>query len=135
VVLLVGIALAVVVAEGAIVVALAVVATLSRGYAYVSISATEYRFTRQRIEITGGVFSQQVITRSLYEFGDAAIRQSLRDRLFGVGDLSIVDRRGGTLVLRAIRDPVAVREIVRSHRQFEAARFENTAGDRMGQWR
>jgi hypothetical protein len=92
--------------------------------AYGPLSATLYRVTSQRIEITAGMMSQHTVTRESYELGDARIDKPFHYRLFGAGDLTIASREGGVVVLRAIPNADVVRDLIRGSGQFEAARFE-----------
>jgi hypothetical protein len=114
------------VATGLSVIPLAVVAVaaIALVLAYAPLSATEYRVTSQRIEITTGVLARHKVTREVFELGDAAIDQPLHYRIFGVGNLRIAYRQGGAVVLQAIQNAEGVRDVLRGTGQFEAARFD-----------
>jgi PH (Pleckstrin Homology) domain-containing protein len=123
-IILVGLAILSAVGQSALTVGLVAIAMIVVLLAYVPLSATEYKVTSQRVEITTGVLSRRTITRESYELTNAKIVEPLHYRIFGVGDLAIEDRKGGSLVLRAIRNPRVVRDVIRGSGQFEAARFE-----------
>jgi PH (Pleckstrin Homology) domain-containing protein len=96
---------------------------------WVRIFTTKYRATRQRLEITSGVFGQTTVTYELFELRNAVIERPFVYRLLGVGNLLITHRTRGAVRLHAIANPDGVRDILRSSGQIEAARFEKA------QWR
>lgn len=100
------------------------IAAVALAAAYGPLTATLYRVTSQRIEITAGMMSQHTVTRESYELGDARIDKPFHYRLFGAGDLRIDSRVGAAVVLRAIPNAEVVRDLIRGSGQFEAARFE-----------
>jgi hypothetical protein len=99
----------------------------SAGVSYARLRATKYRATRQRIDLTSGVFGQTTITRELHELGDAIINRPLHYRLFGVGNLAIAHRTKPPIRLEAIDNPEGVRDMLRAAGQIEAARIQKAA--------
>jgi len=94
---------------------------------FVRLHTTTYRGSRQRLEITTGVFNQKTLAHELYELRDWEILRPLHYRMFGVGSLRISHRTKPPILLEAIVKPEGVRDLLRASGQIEAARFEKAA--------
>jgi uncharacterized membrane protein YdbT with pleckstrin-like domain len=81
----------------------------------------KYTITDRRVFVRHGLVSVNEQTARLERVQDLTLRQTLFDRLFGVGTLQIdtAGSEGGPLEFRALTEPTRVREIldstVRSH--------------------
>ena len=84
--------------------------------AYARVRTTSYIVTNQRVMIESGLATKSLADIDLRYIDDTTFRQSFFERLFGVGDVSIVstDKVAPRYVLRAVPDPRAVRELVRA---------------------
>ena len=101
-----------------------VVAAVWLGRNFIRYRTTVYRVSSQRLEIQTGIFNQQSITRELHEMTDALIDRPFVQRLFGVGTLTVQHRTQAAVVLKAVQNPEAVRDILRRAGQIEASRFD-----------
>lgn len=94
--------------------------------AWIRLRSTQYTVTNQRVLIERGVFSKTVDEIDLRYVDDSSFTQSLLDRILGIGSVTLVSSDATTphYVLRSIRDPRGVREMIRaeayqsSHRQI-----------------
>jgi uncharacterized membrane protein YdbT with pleckstrin-like domain len=81
----------------------------------------KYTITNRRVFVRHGLVSVNEQTARLERVQDLTLRQTLFDRLFGVGTLRIdtAGSEGGPLEFKALTEPTRVREIldstVRSH--------------------
>jgi uncharacterized membrane protein YdbT with pleckstrin-like domain len=75
-----------------------------------------YRITDQRIVIESGVLSRQIEEIDMRNVEDLLYRQSLLERLLGVGDITIVsaDRTAGRMRLVGLEKPRELRELIRT---------------------
>jgi len=76
----------------------------------------KYTLTNRRVFVRHGLVAVREQTARLERVQDVTLRQSLFDRLFGVGDLDIdtAGTEGGALEFRALTEPTQVREILDS---------------------
>jgi membrane protein YdbS with pleckstrin-like domain len=97
---------------GATIFLIAVVVTM--GWALIQTILWKYTVTDRRIFVRHGLLSVTEETARLGRVQDITLRQSIFDRLFGVGTLSIdtAGTEGGALDLRGLRNPTGVRELV-----------------------
>lgn len=97
---------------GATIFLIAVVVTM--GWALIQTILWKYTVTDRRIFVRHGLLSVTEETARLGRVQDITLRQSIFDRLFGVGTLSIdtAGTEGGALDLRGLRNPTSVRELV-----------------------
>jgi hypothetical protein len=84
--------------------------------AIAQIKNTHYKVTNQRILIERGVLSKSLEEIDMRSVDDTEFGQSFVERLFGIGEVSIVstDKVAPKVVLRGIRDPRNTRELIRS---------------------
>jgi uncharacterized membrane protein YdbT with pleckstrin-like domain len=105
---------------------LALVLLIAFLVAWIRIRSTQYTITNQRVLIERGIFSKSVDEIDLRYVDDSSFTQSLLDRILGIGSVTLVssDKTTPHYVLRSIRDPRGVREMIRaeayqsSHRQI-----------------
>lgn len=85
------------------------------GKPYLSLS-TRYELTTQRLRITQGLFSRTMEEIDLVRVRDSKVTQNLGERSFHVGDIQIFTSDSSTPEFRLenVRDPMEVREILRS---------------------
>jgi membrane protein YdbS with pleckstrin-like domain len=81
------------------------------------IYGTRYRLTTQRLFIERGILSRTTEQTELVRVDDVRTRQSILDRLFGLGDVEIVssDTTQPKVLLAGIAEPLAVAEHVRNN--------------------
>ena len=89
-------------------------ALLWSGRPYISIG-TRYELTSQRLRIIRGIFGRDFEEVELVRVRDTSVSQHLGERALDIGDVTIVsnDPQQPEIVLRNIKDPVEVREIIR----------------------
>jgi uncharacterized membrane protein YdbT with pleckstrin-like domain len=77
---------------------------------------THYRVTNQRIIIESGLFSRSLEEIDMRSVDDIEFRQSLLERLFGIGEIAILstDKVAPRRALHGIHDPRNTRELIRS---------------------
>jgi uncharacterized membrane protein YdbT with pleckstrin-like domain len=75
-----------------------------------------YTITNQRVIVESGMLTKSLSEIDLRYIDDTRFFQSVTHRLLGIGDVTIVssDKQLPTLVLRGVRDPRGVRELIRS---------------------
>lgn len=78
------------------------------------LSFTKYELTAQKLLINRGLFTVEEEEVRLYRFIDVTFKQTLGQRIFGVGDLvcDTNDRSGGNFVIESIKKPRQVKEIL-----------------------
>jgi uncharacterized membrane protein YdbT with pleckstrin-like domain len=94
--------------------------------AWIRLRATTYTITNQRVLIEQGVFTKTVDEIDLRYVDDSQFLQTLTDRILGIGNVTLIssDKTSPRYVLRSVKDPRGVRELVRaqayqnSHRQI-----------------
>lgn len=84
--------------------------------AIVQIKNTHYKVTSQRILVEYGVLSKSLQEIDMRSVDDTEFHQSLLERIFGIGRVSVVatDKITPKLVLQGIHDPRATRELIRA---------------------
>lgn len=75
----------------------------------------KYELTSQRLRIFSGVFSRDLEEIDLVRVRDTKVKQHMGERMVGVGDVTIfsTDKNNPEITLNNVKDPVAVREIIR----------------------
>jgi membrane protein YdbS with pleckstrin-like domain len=75
-----------------------------------------YRITDQRIVIESGVFSRQIEEIDMRTVEDLQFRQSLMERLLGIGDVTVIsaDKTVGRARLVGLERPRDLRELIRT---------------------
>ncbi len=78
------------------------------------LSFTKYELTEQKLLINTGFLSVKEEEVRLYRFVDITLRQSLFQRVLGVGNLhcETTDRSGGDFVIELIKNPREVKELL-----------------------
>ena len=98
------------------------------------LSFTRYALSEDRLFTSVGCFSIKDDEILLYRVRDIDTSRNLWQRIFGVGTVTIVssDRTMPTLVLKNIKDPVSVKELI--HRQVEEMKLKRRVriGEIMG---
>jgi uncharacterized membrane protein YdbT with pleckstrin-like domain len=81
--------------------------------------STHYRLTNQRLFVTEGVLSRTISEVELVRVDDVAVRQTLFQRVCGVGDvlLTTTDKHGSEVAIVGIDAPVVVKELIRENVQ------------------
>ena len=85
--------------------------------AWLKLRSTLYIVTNQRVMIEEGILSKTVNEIDLRYVDDSQFFQGLMDRILGIGNVTLhsSDANTPTYMLRSIRDPRAVRELIRAH--------------------
>ena len=83
------------------------------------LSFTRYQMSEDRLFISEGFLNIKDDEVLLYRVRDIDTRRSLWQRLFGVGTVTVIssDKTMPVLVLKNIKDPVLVKELI--HKQVE----------------
>lgn len=83
------------------------------------LSFTRYALSEDRLFLSVGFFSIRDDEVLLYRIRDIASQRTLWQRLFGVGTITVTssDKTTPTLVLKNIKDPLFVKELL--HQQVE----------------
>lgn len=78
------------------------------------ISFTRYELTPQKLIINKGFFTINEEEIRLYRFVDVTLKQTLIQRIFGVGNLycDTNDRSSGNFVIELVKNPRQVKEIL-----------------------
>ena len=81
------------------------------------IRSTVYTITNQRVMIESGLLSKSLSEIDLRYIDDSNFYQSVMARLLGIGNVTIIssDKSTPTYVLRNIKDPRGVRELIRAN--------------------
>jgi len=98
--------------------ALLVIITAIRFFsAFIHLRSTLYTITNQRVMIERGMVSKALSEIDLRYIDDTQFFQGVVDRILGIGNVTIIstDKSTPTYVLRGIKDPRAVREMIRSN--------------------
>jgi uncharacterized membrane protein YdbT with pleckstrin-like domain len=84
--------------------------------AWIQLRSTMYRVTNQRVVVEQGVLSKTVDEIDLRYVDDSAFTQTLVDRVLGIGSVTLIstDKSSPRYVLRSIKDPRGVREVIRA---------------------
>ena len=79
--------------------------------------STIYTVTNQRVMIETGMVSKNLSEIDLRYIDDTQFHQGVADRMLGIGNVMIIssDKATPTYVLRGLRDPRALREMVRTN--------------------
>lgn len=83
------------------------------------LSFTRYRLSEDRLFLSVGFFNIRDDEVLLYRVRDIATSRSLWQRIFGVGTVTVLssDKTMPTLVLKNVKDPIAVKEML--HKSVE----------------
>lgn len=98
------------------------------------LSFTRYALSEDRLFTSVGFFNIQDEEIILYRIRDISTSRTLWQRLFGVGSVTLVssDKSQPTLVLKNIKNPIAVKELI--HEQVEEMKLRRRVrvGEIMG---
>ena len=88
------------------------------------LSFTRYQMSEDRLFISEGFLNIKDDEVLLYRVRDIDTRRSLWQRLFGVGTVTVLssDKTMPTLVLKNIKDPLMVKELI--HNQVEEMKIQ-----------
>ena len=83
----------------------------------VPITFTRYGLSQSRLFLSVGLLSVQDDEVLLYRIRDLTVKRSLWQRLFGVGTVTVKssDKTTPTLLLKNIKNPTAVKELIHQH--------------------
>ena len=95
------------------------------------LSFTRYALSEDRLFLSVGLLSIKDDDVLLYRVRDIDLERSLFQRLFGVGTVTVMssDKSMPTLVLKNVKDPVMVKELI--HKQVEEMKIKRRV--RMGE--
>lgn len=81
------------------------------------LSFTRYSLSEDRLFLSTGFFSIKDEEVLLYRIRDIALSRTLWQRLFGVGTVTVMssDKSMPTLVLKNVKNPVGVKELVHKY--------------------
>ena len=84
--------------------------------AWIRLRSTLYTITNQRVLIEQGLFSKTVDEIDLRYVDDSRFAQTMVDRMLGIGHVTLIssDKSSPQFVLRSIKDPRGVREMIRA---------------------
>lgn len=98
------------------------------------LSFTRYSLSEDRLFVSEGFLNIRDDEVLLYRVRDIDTRRSLWQRIFGVGTVTVVssDKTMPNLVLKNIKDPVMVKELI--HKQVEEVKIQRRVrfGEIMG---
>jgi uncharacterized membrane protein YdbT with pleckstrin-like domain len=102
-----------------------VIAVVVVGWTLLETIRWKYTITNRRVFVRHGLVSVNEQTARLERVQDVTLRQTLFDRIFGVGrlDIDTAGSEGGALEFKALTEPTHVREVldaaVRQEQQHE----------------
>lgn len=85
-------------------------------YRYLKVATTNHELTTERYRITQGILGRTTEEVELYRIRDTALTQTLIERILGLGtiEISSSDERTPVVHLRSIKEPIVVREHLRT---------------------
>jgi hypothetical protein len=94
-------------------------------YMGMPLSFTRYGLSEDRLFLSIGLLSVRDEEILLYRVRDISTRRSLWQRLFGVGNITVLssDKTMPTLLMKNVKDPLMVKELIHDH--VEAAKMKN----------
>ena len=102
------------------------------------LSFTRYQMSEDRLFLSQGFLNIKDDEVLLYRVRDIDTRRNLFQRLFGVGTITVLssDKTSPSLVLKNIKDPMAVKELLHQRvedmklrRQIRVSELTNTQGE------
>jgi uncharacterized membrane protein YdbT with pleckstrin-like domain len=83
----------------------------------VLLRSTRYTITNQRLLIESGLFSKSVNEIDMRLIDDSRFHQGFIQRMLGIGNVTVEssDKNAPVFTMRGVRDPRAVREVIRTH--------------------
>ncbi len=93
-------------------------------YLGMPLSFTRYALSEDRLFLSVGFFSVKDEEVLLYRVRDISVKRTLWQRLFGVGTVTVSssDKSTPTVVLKNIKDPIAVKELL--HENVEETKIK-----------
>ncbi len=93
-------------------------------YMGMPLSFTRYALSQDRLFLSVGFFSVRDEEVLLYRVRDISVRRTLWQRLFGVGSITVSssDKTTPVVVLKNIKDPMAVKELL--HENVEETKIK-----------
>lgn len=93
-------------------------------YRWLATRCTRYVLTTQRLRLSRGILSKAYDDLEIYRVKDISLHQPMIQRMVGLGTITLMtsDTTHPMFVLPAIRDPLAVRDVIRN--QVELMRRE-----------
>lgn len=110
---------------------------LWRGRPYLTLG-TIYELTTARLRIIRGLFSNNIEELELVRVRDTTMKQGPGERLLDLGDVTVIsaDATAPEIMLRNVRNPLEVRETIRSavlaERERRGLRYREEFGDEEG---
>ena len=103
-------------------------------YLGMPLSCTRYALSEDRLFLSVGFFSIRDEEVLLYRIRDINTSRTLWQRLFGVGTVTVVfsDKTMPTLVLKNIKNPISVKELLHSQGEEMKLRRRVRVGEVMG---
>ena len=88
------------------------------------LSFTRYRLSEDRFFVERGFLNRHYDELLLYRVRDISLRRTFGQRLFGVGTVTVLssDRTTPTLVLKNVKNPLFVKELI--HKQVEEMKLK-----------
>lgn len=88
----------------------------------VVLRSTRYTITNQRLLVESGLFSKRVDEIDMRLIDDSHFHQGFVHRMLGIGNVTVMssDKNTPVYTMRGVRDPRAVRELIRA-RAYEAS--------------
>ena len=98
------------------------------------LSFTRYALSEDRLFLSVGFLSIKDEEVLLYRIRDISSQRSLWQRIFGVGTVTVVssDRTMPTLVLKNIKDPMRIKEVIHNQVEEMKIRRRMRVGEVMG---
>jgi hypothetical protein len=92
---------------------------LRLGYRLLKLKSIKYRMSSQRLVIDSGVFTRVSVPYEVHQLGNAIVSSTMLLRMVGRGTVNL-----GGLSLQGIRNPEAIRDLLRNAGQWEAGRVD-----------
>ena len=83
---------------------------------WIKLRSTSYTVTNQRVQIEKGIFAKSVEEIDLRYVEDSTFGQNVMERILGIGSVTLLssDKTTPKYVLRSVRDPRGLREMIRT---------------------
>ena len=85
---------------------------------------TRYKLTNERLMVTRGFISKNIEETELYRVNDVSMKQSIVERMFGLGDVRLesTDATTPEPQIKDIKDPERVKDLIRQAARAERQR-------------
>ena len=83
---------------------------------WLTVRSTSYRMTSERIFLRSGFISKKIQETELYRIKDVAFSQGIIQRIFGIGNISIIssDAETPSWAMRSVPNPEQIKETIRT---------------------